>query len=131
MNGAGWLNSELPGDRRRLAGERSCLDRGVAVSLQVHRRHEVQVGVQRATAGGLTRIMPIPPTRWTAKLFSTRALTPRSQNTILPAAAAGQRVQLARRAGEAGVAEPATSCAGRGEPVAGRARPVVRGAVRA
>ena len=47
--------------------------------------------------------MPIPPTRWTSKLFSTRALTPRSQKTILPAAAAVSVFSWQRRAGEAGV----------------------------
>src|SRR5688500_7881782 len=35
--------------------------------------------------------MPIPPALWTSWLFSTRALTPRSQTTILPATLAGSR----------------------------------------
>ena len=51
----------------------------------------------------MTRIIPIPPTRWTSKLFSTRALTPRSQKTIFPAAAAVSVFSWQRRAGEAGV----------------------------
>ena len=36
-----------------------------------------------------TRIMPTPPASCTARLLFTRAVTPRSQTTILPATLAG------------------------------------------
>ena len=39
----------------------------------------------------LTRTMPTPPASWTARLLFTRAVTPRSQTTILPATLAGSR----------------------------------------
>ena len=43
---------------------------------------------------GLYRIMPTPPASLTARLLSTRALTPRSHSTILPVTLAGSSVPM-------------------------------------
>ena len=54
------VEQDLAGDRGGLARERGSLDRRVLVALQVHGRHEVQVGVQRAARGRVDEDHPDP-----------------------------------------------------------------------
>src|SRR5918995_2838638 len=64
--------------------------------------------------------MPLPPACWTTWLFSIRALTPRSQTTILPLTFAGSSVPGKQRATEAAGAPAAPAADERTtEPVVG------------
>ena len=57
----------------------------------------------------LARIMPTPPARLTALLFSTRSLTPRSQTTILPSTLSGSRLPRKHSAAASSSASPAAA----------------------
>ena len=83
-----------PGSRRwRRSGPPPggvCLDRGTGVRVDVHRRHRVQVAVERLSNGPGCTGSCRPRRRWRPR-GSCRCgrCTPRSQITILPATSAG------------------------------------------
>jgi hypothetical protein len=101
MNGAGWSN-------------RICPETEAVLPAAAAARTASSASFCRCTVGtkcrsafsefavGLTRIIPMPPTRATSKLFSMRALTPRSQSTILPAAATVSELRKHMRSGDPG-----------------------------